>query len=135
MSGVTIADATTIAAEAVGLFIAAVGIGVTAVIYIRSRFKNGVRQQDNQLSNEAITSLQATVGALETQNTLQADELTKQAKLLSELNGKVSTLQDIPLAKIEQHMADTNRILQALLPLIPQSIEQTITKTSRTKLK
>jgi predicted PurR-regulated permease PerM len=135
MSGVTIADATTIAAEAVGLFIGAVAIGVTAILYIRSKFKNGVQQQDNQLSNEAITSLQATVGALETQNTLQADELIKQAKLLSELNGKVSTLQDIPLAKIEQHMADTNRILQALLPLIPQSIEQTITKTSRTKLK
>jgi uncharacterized membrane protein len=118
----------------VGMFVVVVAIAVTVYLYIRAKFRSGTQAQDSQLASDAISNLQATVGALQTQNTLQAAQIKDQADQVAKLTGKVDTLSTVPLAKIEKHMADTNQILQALLPLIPKSIERVVTEQTTTKL-
>jgi len=90
-------------------------------------------------SKETNRINEGNIKALQTQNGLQAsqltsierdkNELTKQVTLLT---GKVDTLSKIPLDKIEKHMADTNKILQAVLPLLSQpSTTHTTTNTTK----
>jgi hypothetical protein len=106
----------------------AVGIIVVAIVVIRS----SVSKETNRIN-------EGNIKALQTQNSLQArqitvieqdkNELTRQVTLLT---GKVDTLSKIPLDKIEKHMADTNRILQAVLPLLDRTTtEHTTTNTTR----
>jgi hypothetical protein len=127
--------ATTVS-ESVGVVVAGVSIVVAIVLYFRAKLKKAEQTQDDNLAASAISSLQATVSALKEQNTIQAGQITAQGLKISDqdkkvatLSGTVDTLKNIPLAKIEQHMADTNQILQALIPLIPQSIDQLFSGT------
>lgn len=116
------------------------GIIVTIVLYFRAKIKSSEDDTSKTLANDAITNLQVTVEAVKTQNGLQAGQitsLTNNNKTLSgevsELRGKVDTLSTIPLDKIEKHMADTNKILQAILPLIPTStVQHSILETTTT---
>lgn len=119
-----------------------VGVSVTIVLYFKAKVKKGTDMVDANLAKDALNNLQITVEAVKTQNGLQAGQITqlttnnKQlSSQVAELRGKVDTLSTIPLDKIEKHMSDTNKILQAILPLIPTSIEHTITEktTSLTK--
>lgn len=105
-----------------------IGIGgiIATITYFYTRWKISKNKALENSASEAIKTLAATVEALKTQNGLQAGQLTSLmndrkdlTKEVGVLTGKVETLSTIPLEKIEQHMADTNKILQALLPLIP----------------
>lgn len=64
------------------------------------------------------------IKALQTQNGLQENEMKKQAaqikdaaNKISNLEGTVAVLRNIPLEKIEMHMADTNKILKNLISM------------------
>lgn len=119
----------------------ALGSIVGAFFYVKTKARDAKALGSSEISSQAITDLQATVGALKIQNDLQAGqilEVTSDRKLLSkkvdELTGKVDTLSTIPLEKIEKHMADTNRILQTVLPLISMpSTEHTVVETTTIK--
>ncbi len=87
------------------------------------------------------------IKALQTQNGLHKEQLTtlkldnaELKKTVGVLSVKVDTLSTIPVQKIEQHMkdankqmADTNKILRAVLPLLSQpSTTHTTTETLKT---
>ena len=124
-------DSLTLASEVVAIIVGGGGIVTTIVIYLRARITRAEAEGAAQITKEAITSLKATVGALKEQNELQAKEMSDQSDKIEHLSGTVNTLKDIPLAKIEKHMEDTNQILKALLPLIPTSVERTVTEQTR----
>lgn len=130
-----------IISEVIGAIVVVVGIATTIVLYIKAKVQNGTDRDKASTSRGAISDLQVTVEAVKTQNGLQAGQistLTANNKTLSgevsELRGKVDTLSTIPLDKIEKHMADTNTILQAILPMIPTSVERTVTQQTTTKV-
>lgn len=113
-----------------------VGGAISTITYFVARYKNSKNKADSDIAADAMNNLKTTVEAVKTQNALQAGQITDAKNANAVLNekvllltGKVETLSTVPLAKIEQHMADTNRILQAILPLIPSSsVEHTVTE-------
>jgi hypothetical protein len=127
-------------AAIVGILAAVTGVVTTAIIYVRAKVKKQIDDDADKIAKETLYNLKTTVDALEKQNTLQAGQI-KEAKesvaaqnsKIAELNGTVDTLKNIPLGKIEKHMSDTNKILSALLPLIPTSVEHTVTEKTITK--
>jgi TRAP-type uncharacterized transport system substrate-binding protein len=117
-----------------------VGAIVTAIVYGRRNGVSKIKKSDEDDQNQAQIELVRTVNALKTQNTLQAEKMDQQDKTISEnsqaiteLSGQIKTLKDVPLEKIEKHMADTNKILQALIPLIPTLVEHTVTESTKTR--
>lgn len=118
-----------------------VGTIIGAIVYGRAKAKASAANGSDAITTKAFTELQITVNALTTQNGIQAGQIEEskaaaaiQGKKISELTGKVDTLSTIPLAKIEQHMSDTNKILQSILPLIAQpSTEHTVVETTTIK--
>jgi regulator of replication initiation timing len=127
-------------AAIIGAVVVLCGIAVTIVLYLKAKLNKGTDMADKELASDAISNLQVTVEAVKTQNSLQAGQITQLttnnktlSSEVSELRGKVDTLSTIPLDKIEKHMADTNKILQAILPLIPtSSIQHTVLETTTT---
>ena len=117
-----------------------VGGFITGVIILYAKYKTSRSAGDKELAVDAMDNLKITVEAVKTQNALQAGQISQAILERKELNekiilltGKVETLSTVPLAKIEQHMADTNRILQAILPLIPSStVQHTVLETTTT---
>lgn len=113
---------------------------ITTIVFFIAKYKDAKSGVNSQIRMDAMDDLKTTVEALKTQNDLQAGQITtatKEQKLLTaqvaNLTGKVDTLSTIPLAKIEQHMNDTNKILQLLIPLIPNATTQhTITESTIT---
>ena len=95
-----------------------------------------VRSNTSKATNQIN---EANIKALQTQNAIQAGQLTAFEKdknqlkeQVAQLTTKVDTLSSIPLEKIEQHMADTNHILRAVLPLLDKTTtEKTITSTTK----
>lgn len=120
-----------VVSDSIAIIVGGSAIITTVIIYIRARVKKAEADGAAQITQEAISSLKATVGALKEQNELQAQEMGVQSDKIEQLSGTVNTLKDIPLAKIEKHMEDTNTILKALLPLIPTSVERTVTEQTR----
>ena len=120
--------------------ILSIGGAVSTVSYFLARAHNSKNNANNDIAAEAMSNLKTTVEAVKTQNALQAGQITQGELDRRDLNekvlllaGKVETLSTIPLAKIEQHMADTNRILQAVLPLLPTStIQHSVLETTTT---
>jgi hypothetical protein len=124
----------------VGVVVGLGGIITTIVIYIKAKIKINTNQEQNtnaendrQIARDTMDNLSKTVGALKTQNELQASQIGDSVKEIATLKGKVETLKDVPLDKIEKHMADTtqqikttNDILKMLVPLIPTQVEHTI---------
>lgn len=117
--------------DTISIVVGGSAVLTTVIIYIRARVKKAEADGAAQITKEAISSLKATVGALKEQNELQAKEMSEQSDKIEHLSGTVNTLKDVPLAKIEKHMEDTNTILRALLPLIPTSVERTVTEQTR----
>jgi hypothetical protein len=121
----------------IGMLLAA-GAVVTAIVYFYVTYKAAKMSGGNAITTKAISELSATVGALERQNAIQAGQINESKKneesrdkKIAELTGKVDTLSTIPLAKIEQHMNDTNAILKSILPLISAAkTEHTVTETT-----
>jgi hypothetical protein len=123
------------AGAAVAIIAGASGIGFTIFFYFKAKVKTAAEEESDRIAQETLTNLQTTVEALKTQNGLQGGQLASQHEQLIALNGKVDTLSTIPLGKIEKHMADTNNMIQALISLIPTSLEKTVTETTtNTKL-
>lgn len=128
------------AAAIVGIIAAATGVVTTLVIYVRAKVKKQIDDDADKIAQDTLRNLERTVTALEVQNKLQANQIEEakrsvlvQNSKIAELNGTVDTLKNIPLDKIEKHMSDTNKILSALLPLIPTSVEHTVTEKTITR--
>ena len=106
------------------------GIAALSIAFVV--FRSNTIKATNEINQNNIK-------ALKDQNEIQAGEIKaiqddkiKLNEQVSVLSGKVDTLSKIPLAKIEQHMADTNRILQAVLPLLDKkTTEQTTISTTK----
>lgn len=130
-----------IVSEITGGIVIAGGIIVAIVLYIRARLKKGITEADESIQKDAFEALRTTVGAVKTQNSIQASQITSLTNnnkelttTVAELKGKVDTLSTIPLDKIEKHMSDTNQILQSIIHLIPTAqLHHTITETTTLK--
>jgi uncharacterized coiled-coil protein SlyX len=117
-----------------------IGSIVTSIIYAKAKAKTANADGIANAKDTAMKDMAISVEALRTQNGLQADQITKLDKTVTNLQGTVDTIKTIPLAKIEEHMADTsthmantNRLIEMLIPLIPQSVSiDTLTKTVTT---
>ena len=86
----------------------------------------------NQINEDNIKALQTQdeikTGRLKDLESSNSDLSNQVIKLTS----KVDTLSKIPLDKIEQHMADTNHILQTIVPLIGTSTKTIVSTTKVT---
>lgn len=116
-----------------------VGTIVGSVFYGRSKVKEAIISGAAATKDTAIADMKTSVDALRDQNTLQATQLTELRTNVAKLESAVNTLSKVPLGKIELHIAEsninqaiTNRILEALLPLIPNTIEKTTTSKTVT---
>lgn len=110
---------------------AVVGLGaiLAGVSYLMAQWQQPRDNKSRQDCSEAIESLQGLVSGLQGQNKLQAgqiqeaiDERAEQAKEILELKTTVNNIKDIPLEKIEQHMATTNDILQKMVDGNPKVV-------------
>jgi hypothetical protein len=127
-------------AAVIGILAATTGVVTTSIVYVRAKVKKQIDDDTDKIAQDTLKNLERTVTALEVQNKLQANQIDEakrsvlvQNSKIAELNGTVDTLKNIPLDKIEKHMSDTNKILSALLPLIPSSVEHTVTERTVTK--
>lgn len=118
--------------------ITAIGVVVSSIVYVQAKAKEAKENGSDAITKKAFDGLNELVQALEKQNGLQAGQIADNARKseaqdgkILELTGKVETLSTIPLAKIEQHMADTNDILRVVLPLLNKpSTEHIVTETT-----
>lgn len=122
-----------------------IGSIVTSIVYARAKAKTANADGVANAKDVAMADMGKSVDALRTQNGLQADQIMALDKTVTSLQGTVDTIKTIPLGKIEQHMADTsthmantNRLIEMLMPLIPQSVSvdtqtKTVTTNNRTQ--
>lgn len=110
----------------IGAVISTIAYAVAKFFDKRATAATEAEKKAIDIHKDAMDSLNTTVTALKEQNQIQADQIAQQTKKVAELSGTVDTLKNIPLVRIEKHMADTNQILEALLPLIPQTIERAL---------
>lgn len=124
---------------ATGIIIALGGI-IVAIFYARAKAKTATEEGIANTKDDAMKDMQMSLGLVRDQNATQAKEMQDLGKKVVELSGIVNTLKNIPLEKIEKHMADstkhmenTNRLIEMLIPLIPKTISvDTMTKTVTT---
>ena len=120
--------------------IVVIGTIVTALVYARAKAKTANADGIANAKDEAMKDMEKSLELVRQQNTDQATQMAKLEGKVTELTGIVNTLKNIPLAKIEKHMEDstrqmanTNRLIELLIPLIPKSVSvDTITKTVTT---
>lgn len=118
----------------------AIGTVVVAIFYVRAKAKTANEDGIASAKDTAIKDMQTSLELVRQQNTDQAIQMDGFSGKITRLEGQVNTLKDVPLAKIEAHMADTaihmantNRLIEMLIPLIPKSISvDTLTKTKTT---
>jgi len=120
--------------------IVVIGTIVTALVYARAKAKTANADGIANAKDEAMKDMEKSLELVRRQNDDQATQMAKLEGKVTELTGIVNTLKNIPLEKIEKHMADstkhmenTNRLIELLIPLIPKSVSvDTITKTVTT---
>ncbi|TFB85859.1 hypothetical protein E3O44_12720 [Cryobacterium algoricola] len=119
--------------------IVVIGTIIVAIFYGRAKAKTANADGIANAKDIAMSDMQKSLDLVRQQNTDQAAQMTSLESKVTGLTGEVNTLKDVPLAKIEAHMADTavhmattNRLIEMLIPLIPQSISvDTLTKTTK----
>jgi len=118
--------------------IVVLGTFIVAIFYGRAKAKTANADGIANAKDIAMSDMQKSLVLVRDQNTDQATQMEKLGNKITELTGTVNTLKNVPLAKIEAHMADTavhmantNRLIEMLIPLIPQTVSvNTTTKTT-----
>ena len=109
--------------------IVAIGVIISAVIFYYASTRSKVTQSALEAQQKTIDAQAGRISLLEEQVDCGSKESIAHKDIIDKLSVKVDTLSTIPLAKIEEHMKDTNKILQTMIPMINMNTH-TVTDTT-----